>query len=50
VTHGVPPTHRSSQVALYRDRIGALDPTQQWDPKALRATWGSSQLEKGGRS
>jgi malonate decarboxylase beta subunit len=39
VTKGVPTTHRSSQVALYRGRIQALDPSQQWDPKTLRGTW-----------
>ena len=39
VVRGVPATHRSSQVALYRDRIRALDPSQQWDPKSLRTTW-----------
>jgi malonate decarboxylase beta subunit len=39
VVKGVPTTHRSSQVALYRDRIRALDPAQQWDPKSLRTTW-----------
>lgn len=39
VVKGVPATHRSSQVALYRDRIQALDPSRQWDPKSLRATW-----------
>ena len=39
VAKGVPTTHRSSQVALYRDRIRALDPSQQWDPRSLRATW-----------
>ena len=39
VVRGVPTTHRSSQVALYRDRIRALDPSQQWDPRSLRATW-----------
>jgi malonate decarboxylase beta subunit len=39
ITKGVPPVHRSSQVALYRKRIEALDPTRQWDPKELRDTW-----------
>jgi len=42
VTKGVPAVHRSSQVALYRARIQALDPSQQWDPKTLRATWRST--------
>ena len=39
VTKGVPAIHRSSEVALYRERIRALDPSQQWDPKSLRASW-----------
>lgn len=41
VKKGVPASHRSSQVALYRGRIRALDPSQQWDPKSLRASWQS---------
>jgi malonate decarboxylase beta subunit len=39
---GVPPMHRSSRVAFYRSLIEKLDPAEQWDPKALRASWGSS--------
>ena len=39
VVRGVPATHRSSQVAMYSDRIRALDPSRQWDPKSLRTTW-----------
>jgi malonate decarboxylase beta subunit len=39
IAKGVPPVHRSSQVALYRERIRALDPSRQWDPKELRETW-----------
>jgi malonate decarboxylase beta subunit len=48
VSKGVPPVHRSSQVALYRSRIAALDTSRQWDPKELRAAWGmsGSQEEK----
>ena len=42
VKKGVPATHRSSQVTLYRGRIQALDPSQQWDPKTLRATWSTA--------
>jgi malonate decarboxylase beta subunit len=45
VAQGVPAIHRSSQVALYRDRIRALDPSQQWDPKALRAAWKGDRHE-----
>jgi malonate decarboxylase beta subunit len=39
IARGVPPVHRSSQVALYRERIRALDPSRQWDPKELRGSW-----------
>jgi malonate decarboxylase beta subunit len=39
VSKGVPPVHRSSQVALYRNRIAALDTSRQWDPKEFRALW-----------
>jgi len=42
IAQGVPPVHRSSQVALYRSRIAALDPSRQWEPRELRATWGAS--------
>ena len=40
IAKGIPTVHRSSQVAFYRKRIEALDPTRQFDPKALRAQWG----------
>ena len=39
VSQGVPPVHRSSQVALYRSRIAALDASRQWDPRELRTLW-----------
>jgi malonate decarboxylase beta subunit len=39
IEKGVPTQHRSSQAALYRKRIQALDPSRQFDPKELRATW-----------
>jgi malonate decarboxylase beta subunit len=39
IAKGVPAEHRSSEVALYRGRIAALDPSRQWDPKELRSTW-----------
>ena len=39
VARGVPAVHRSAAVALYRERIRALDPSQQWDPQSLRASW-----------
>ncbi len=40
VAKGVPPVHRSSQIALYRARIEALDTSRQLDPQELRADWG----------
>jgi malonate decarboxylase beta subunit len=46
ITKGVPPVHRSSQVALYRERIAALDTSRQWEPRELRATWGTSGSEE----
>jgi malonate decarboxylase beta subunit len=46
IKKGVPPVHRSSQVALYRSRIAALDTSRQWDPKELRANWGIGGSEK----
>jgi malonate decarboxylase beta subunit len=46
VLKGVPFVHRSSQVSLYRKRIAALDPSRQWDPIELRATWGQSTDEE----
>ena len=46
VSKGVPPVHRSSEVALYRSRIEALDASRQWDPKELRALWTTNQVEE----
>jgi malonate decarboxylase beta subunit len=42
VRAGVPIEHRSRQVKLYRDRIAALDTSQQIDPATLRHQWGNS--------
>jgi malonate decarboxylase beta subunit len=42
IAKGLPPIHRSSQVELYRRRIGALDTTRQWDPSELRRAWGTN--------
>ena len=50
IAKGIPSVHRSSQVALYRKRIESLDPTLQFDPKELRATWGSGDSAAGGIS
>jgi malonate decarboxylase beta subunit len=42
VSMGVPPVHRSSQIALYRNRIAKLDTSRQWDPKEFRALWATN--------
>jgi malonate decarboxylase beta subunit len=49
IEKGVPTQHRSSQVAFYRKRIQALDPSRQWDPKELRATWGATASAEAGK-
>jgi malonate decarboxylase beta subunit len=36
---GLPQVHRSQQVELYRERIAALDTSQQIDPLSLREQW-----------
>jgi hypothetical protein len=46
VSKGVPPVHRSSQVAVYRDRIEKVDTSQQWDPKEFRALWTTNGLNE----
>jgi len=33
------PEYRSQQVEIYRDRIAALDTSEQIDPKSLRQKW-----------
>jgi malonate decarboxylase beta subunit len=49
IEKGVPTQHRSSQVAFYRERIQALDPSRQFDPKDLRATWRAGFLAEAGK-
>jgi malonate decarboxylase beta subunit len=39
VKAGLPQVHRSQQVELYRERIAALDTSQQLDPLRLREHW-----------
>jgi len=39
ILKGVPSTHRSSEIDLYRRRIQALDASRQWDPRELRTSW-----------
>ena len=46
VSQGVPPVHRSSQVALYRNRIEALDSSRHWDPRELRVLWTTNGSEE----
>src|SRR5277367_1857211 len=46
IARGIPPIHRSTQVELYRSRVGALDTSRQWDPKELRRAWGTSGSEE----
>src|ERR1700678_1863652 len=41
VLAGVPAVHRSEQVALYRERIAALDTSEQINPISLRQRWGN---------
>lgn len=45
IAAGLPQVHRSEQVALYRERIAALDTSAQIDPQYVRDVWGV----KGGR-
>jgi malonate decarboxylase beta subunit len=47
VEKGVPAVHRSSQVELYRNRIGALDTSRQWDPIELRTLWTAKSATEG---
>lgn len=49
VKAGLPPVHRSQQVALYRGRVGALDASRQIEPLNLRKLWNStaSQTKQG---
>jgi malonate decarboxylase beta subunit len=49
IAKGVPPIHRSSQVELYRSRIGALDTSRQWDPNELRRAWGTNGSKEDNR-
>jgi malonate decarboxylase beta subunit len=49
IAKGVPPIHRSSQVELYRSRIGALDTSRQWDPHELRRAWGRNGSKEDNR-
>jgi malonate decarboxylase beta subunit len=46
IAKGLPSIHRSSQVELYRRRIGALDTSRQWDPSELRGAWGTNGSEE----
>ena len=47
VSAGKPATHRSEQVSLFRERIAALDTSQQIDPLVLRKQWSSNDSDGG---
>jgi malonate decarboxylase beta subunit len=47
VEAGLPRAHRSKQVELYRERIAALDVSQQIDPLSLRSSWGTAKKNGG---
>jgi malonate decarboxylase beta subunit len=49
VKAGLPQVHRSQQVELYRERIAALDTSQQLDPLDLRKRWNNKAEEGGAR-
>jgi malonate decarboxylase beta subunit len=49
IAKGLPPIHRSSQVDLYRRRIGALDTARQWAPSELRRAWGTNGSKEDNR-
>jgi malonate decarboxylase beta subunit len=49
VEAGLPRAHRSQQVELYRERIAALDVSQQIDPLSLRSSWGTATKSGGAR-
>jgi malonate decarboxylase beta subunit len=49
VLAGRPAQHRSEQVALYRERIAALDTSIQIDPLTLREQWGLRDSQGGPR-
>ncbi|MGC2223679.1 MAG: hypothetical protein WA624_15660 [Methylocella sp.] len=49
VKAGLPQVHRSQQVELYRERIAALDTSQQLDPLSLRERWNNKTEEGGAR-
>jgi malonate decarboxylase beta subunit len=44
-TAGLPKVHRSQRVELYRERIAALDTSQQIDPLSLRERWNKKTSE-----
>jgi malonate decarboxylase beta subunit len=48
VEAGLPRVHRSQQVELYRERIAAIDSSQQIAPLSLREQWANT-TKKGGR-
>jgi malonate decarboxylase beta subunit len=49
VEAGLPRTHRSDQIELYRQRIAALDVSKQFEPLMMRESWGNAREEGGVR-
>jgi malonate decarboxylase beta subunit len=49
VKAGLPKMHRSQQVELYRERVAALDMSQQIDPISLRERWNKKTEDGVGR-
>lgn len=45
IRKGVPATHRSSEIDLYRRRIQSLDPSHQWEPREFRNWWSNRLAE-----
>lgn len=45
IRKGVPATHRSSEIDLYRRRIQSLDPSHQWEPREFRNSWSNRLAE-----
>jgi malonate decarboxylase beta subunit len=45
IRKGVPATHRSSEIDLYRRRIQSLDPSRQWEPREFRNWWSNRLAE-----
>jgi malonate decarboxylase beta subunit len=49
VEAGLPRVHRSQQVKVYRERIAAIDTSQQIDPLGIRERWGNAKKPEGAK-